>query len=492
MSSHRQTAFFSAEATRTLESLAAADGIAHMTLMARAGASAFATLRWQWPRARRLAVVCGRGNNGGDGYVLARLAHAAGFVVDAFAHGAPEKEPALAARAALVAAGLAPQPFTHNACARADVVVDALFGSGLVRALNDDDAGVIGMLNAAATPVLAIDVPSGVHADTGHVARSAVRADATAAFVTLKPGLFTGDGPAYAGRIFFDDLALPSRLYARVPACAQRLQATAAMLPARARTAHKAAAGTVLAVGGDADMAGAIWLCGLGAARAGAGLVRIATHPAHTALGPYPEFIVADARDVRRDAANADCVALGPGLGRGRWGETVFADASECGRPVVLDADGLNWLADAGAPSARRDDWVLTPHPGEAARLLRCDIGDIARDRLRAARAIAARFGGVCVLKGAGTIVADATDAAICERGTPALATAGAGDVLTGVIAGLIAQGATPLTAARLGVWLHAVAGEQAATGDRGLLAHEIAAALPRIIADLAATDPHA
>lgn len=487
MSSHHQTAFFSVDATRALESLAAAEGIAPATLMARAGASAFATLRWQWPRARRIAVVCGRGNNGGDGYVLARLAHAAGFVVDAFARGAPHKEPALAAHAALVAAGVAPRPFAPSTCAGADVVVDAFFGSGLARALSDDDAAIVNALNATGAPVLALDMPSGVHADTGHVMRAAVRAHATATFVTLKPGLFTGEGPAYTGRIFFDGLALPSRLYARVPACAHRLHALAALLPPRARTAHKGTAGTVLAVGGDAGMAGAVWLCGLGAARAGAGLVRIATHPAHTALGPYPEFIVVDARDVRRDLARADCVALGPGLGRGRWGEAVFADAVDCARPLVLDADGLNWLADAGTPHARRDDWVLTPHPGEAARLLQCNIADIARDRLHAARAIAARFGGVCVLKGAGTVIADATGVAICERGTPALATAGAGDVLTGIIAGLIAQGIAPVTAARLGVWLHAVAGEHAASGDRGLLAHEIAAALPRAMADLVA-----
>lgn len=489
MSSHDQTAFFSAEATRTLESLAAADGIVPAMLMARAGATAFATLRWQWPRARRIAVVCGRGNNGGDGYVLARLAHAAGFAVDTFACGVPRKDPARAAHAALVAAGVAPQSFTRNACERADVVVDALYGSGLVHALDDDDAGIVGAVNAAAAPVLALDVPSGVHADTGHVARTAVRADATATFVTLKPGLFTGDGPAYAGRIFFDDLALPSPLYARVPACAQRLRATTAMLPPRARTAHKGAAGTVLALGGDVGMAGAIWLCGLGAARAGAGLVRVATHPAHAALGPYFEFIVADARNVRSDSANANCVALGPGLGRGRWGEAVFADVIECGCPLVVDADGLNWLADAGTPSMRRDDWVLTPHPGEAARLLRCDIADIARDRLHAARAIVDRFGGVCVLKGAGTVIADTTDIVLCDRGTPALATAGAGDVLTGIVAGLIAQGAAPVVAAKLGVWLHAVAGERAARGDRGLLAHEIADALPSVMADLAA-DP--
>ena len=490
MSSHHQAAFFSAAATRTLESLAAAGGIAPATLMARAGASAFARLRWQWPRARRIAVICGRGNNGGDGYVLARLGQAAGLVVDVAACGTPAKEPASGARTALLAAGVVPQRFTRAVCAHADVVVDALFGSGLTGPIRDEDADVISALNASGAPILALDMPSGVYADTGHVAGAAVRADATTTFLTLKPGLFTGEGPAYVGEIVFDDLGLSPALYARVPTCAQRLRPRAAMLPGRARTAHKGTAGEVLAVGGDAGMAGAIWLCGLGAARAGAGLIRIATHPAHAALSPHPEFIVADAQETPREGLRADCVALGPGLGRGRWGAAVFASAIERAGPLVIDADGLNWLADAGA-TARRDDWVLTPHPGEAARLLKCNIGDIARDRLHAARAIAARFGGVCVLKGAGTIVADATDAAICERGTPALATAGAGDVLTGVIAGLIAQGATPLTAARLGVWLHAVAGEKAATGDRGLLAHEIAAALPRVMADLAATEPH-
>lgn len=492
MSSHHPTAFFSAEATRALEALAAADGVAPAALMARAGASAFATLRWRWPRARRLAVVCGRGNNGGDGYVLARLAHAAGFTVEVFADGAPRKEPARAAHAALENAGVVPQPFSPRACARADVVVDALYGSGLAQLLSDGDADMIAALNAGSAPILALDLPSGVHADTGRIARTAVRADATAAFLTLKPGLFTGNGPAYAGDILFDDLALSPTLYARVPACAQRVHATASMLPARTRTAHKGAAGTVLAVGGDAGMAGAIWLCGLGAARAGAGLVRIATHAAHAALSPYPEFIVAEARDLHRDLARADCVAVGPGLGRGRWGEAVFADAIECARPLVLDADGLNWLAHTGVANVRRDDWVLTPHPGEAARLLRCDVADIAHDRLHAAREVVARFGGVCVLKGAGSVIADAGGLSICDRGTPALATAGAGDVLTGVIAGLIAQGAAPGIAARLGVWLHAVAGEYAARGDRGLLAREIADAVPQVIARLVASEAHA
>lgn len=465
---------------RELDRLATAGGIPAEELMARAGAAGFALLRTRWPRACRIVVVCGPGNNGGDGYVLARRAQEVGLDVSVIAIGAGAGEgPARAARAACEARGVRVGGAADFSSA--DVIVDALLGIGLDRDVTGDMRAAIEAMNAAGVPILALDVPSGLNADTGAIMGAAVRASATVAFIGLKVGLYTGAGRAQAGDIYFDSLDVPPSIYANVPGAAQRL--TPARLrglyqPRRA-DAHKGSFGHVLIIGGQPGMAGAVRLAGEAAYRVGAGLVTVATHPEHAATvsAARPELIVHGvhvAAELHPLISRVDVIALGPGLGQGAWSQSLWAAAMESEKPMVVDADALNLLAHE---PARRDNWVLTPHPGEAARLLGTTTAAIQADRMAALAALHERYGGVIVLKGSGTLVSGGADmpTELCDAGNPGMASGGMGDVLTGVIAGLAAQGLSLHDAARLGVWLHATAGDAAAlAGEAGLIASDI------------------
>ncbi len=489
---------FTGGAVRAIEQYVLADKNQNPdTLMLRAGHAAWRQLRWCWPRARRIGVVCGSGNNGGDGYVLARLAHEQGFQVALFAVGDATSAPALAAAQAARRAGCNAQSLSASTkFSDCDVVVDALLGIGLRAAPRAPVSDAIAHINQAARPVLALDVPSGVDADTGAVPGVAVQADVTVTFIALKLGLFTGNARGFAGEVYLEDLQIaPTALAVATPAARRIVREDfVAHIPPRRVSAHKGDHGHVALLAGNRAMAGAAVLAAGAAYRVGAGLVTLATHSAHaaylSATIPEPIVVAADDVDVAALCARADIVACGPGIGRDRWAESLYDAALASERPVVLDADGLNLLA-RQTSATKRDDWILTPHPGEAARLLKCDVADIQRDRVAAARAIVQNFGGVCVLKGSGTVVTDADGVWICDRGNAALATAGSGDVLTGTIAGLLAQGVPALAAAQAGVWLHALAGERCSrAGMRGAMAHDL---LPHIRALLqAAMEGHA
>jgi NAD(P)H-hydrate epimerase len=475
---------YTAAQTRELDRLAIEEHkVPGAKLMQRAGAAAFDLLRVRWPRARRVAVLCGPGNNGGDGYVMARLARAAGLTVDVLSLGAAEKMQgdAAAARKQCKSAGVSIRNFQADLLAGHDVIVDALLGTGLEREVDGEWSAAIEAINASRLPVLAVDVPSGLNADTGRVMGVAVRASATMSFIGLKAGLFTGAGRGHAGEVFFNDLNVPPDIYARVPALVRRLTETSlhGLMPGRRRDMHKGDAGHVLVIGGDRGMPGAARLAGESAYRAGAGLVMLATHPEHAAhiSAARPELIVhgvATPEALRPLLARADVIAAGPGLGQGEWGNAMFGAALDTKLPMVVDADALNILA---ADPLMHTDWILTPHPGEAGRLLGMTTEQIQTDRFAAARELVASFGGVCVLKGAGTLVTSLYDGVVwaCDRGNPGMASAGMGDVLTGVIAGLRAQGLISPVAARLGVWLHAAAGDDAAaSGEIGMLASDL------------------
>ena len=456
-------------------------GIAGYELMQRAAAAAFAHLRKRWPQAGRIVVLCGSGNNGGDGYVLARLALAAGFDVGAVA-AQPVRAGGDAARAyaAWIQAGGRAMDAT-SALPDADVYVDALFGTGLTRAPQGIALDLIEQVNRAKRPTLALDVPSGVDADTGNVPGSAVVAAATITFVARKRGMFTGAARDHCGDIALDDLAIPAAAFAGVSADAVLLDADtiAASLPPRAPNAHKGKFGHVLAIGGDLGMGGAIRLAGEAALRAGAGLVSVATRAEHVGAlnAARPELMasgVGGPQELETLLQRATVIALGPGLGQRAWGHALWHTAIAAGKPVVLDADGLNLLA--RDPLSLPANTVLTPHPGEAARLLECDTRAIATDRFAAARELARRHQCVIVLKGAGTLVATPHgEVAVCPWGNPGMASGGMGDVLTGVIAGLLAQGLDAYRAACIGVALHARAGDIAAReGECGLLASDL------------------
>ena len=467
-------------------------------LMERAGAAAFGRLRARWPAARRLAVLCGAGNNGGDGYVLARLARLAGWPVRlAAVAGLPRPgSEAETARQGFIAGGGVEEAFAPAPLAQADVVVDALLGTGLDRPPAGAVADAIAAINASGRPVLALDVPSGLNADTGQAPGAVVRADLTVSFVARKQGLYTGLARDCCGQVLFDDLGVPEAAVEQAgeaPAVLLDLpRLRAALLPPRRRGAHKGDFGHVLVVGGDHGYGGAVRLAGEAAARAGAGLTSVATRSAHVPalIAGRPELMargVDAAAELAPLLARASVLAIGPGLGQGDFGRGLFGAALGSGLPLVVDADALNLLAavPVAAAPGRREDWILTPHPGEAARLLGISAAQVEADRYAAVRALQARFGGVVLLKGAGTLVCDGrAPVGVVPYGNPGMASGGMGDVLTGLIAALWAQGLPALAAAALGACLHGAAADAVAArrGERGLLASDLSDALPPLL----------
>lgn len=457
-------------------------GVAGYDLMQRAGAACVAELRRRWPDARRVVVLCGTGNNGGDGYVIARLAREAGIEVAAAALVDPAGLAGDAAHAAgdYVKAGGTLVAFYPGLAAVADVIVDALLGTGLARDVDGPFKACIETVNAAGKPVLSVDVPSGLDADTGMVHGLAVRANVTVTFVGRKAGLYLAQGPGLTGELVFDDLAVPAQCSVEVAPVASLLDATLVTraLPRRSRLAHKGDHGRVLVVGGGPGTPGAVRMAAEAALRAGAGLVTVATRSENVTaiVGARPELMVHgvdNEGEARALIAAADVVAVGPGLGQTPWARGLLEAVLASGKPVVADADALNLLAQA---PWRSPQWVLTPHPGEAARLLGGTVAAVQADRLGAARALAERFGGVVVLKGAGTVVLrHGGQPWLCDRGNAGMATAGMGDVLTGVIAGLAAQCRDLELAAAAGVFAHASAGDMAAgRGQVGMLATDL------------------
>jgi len=477
-----------------------AAGVDGYTLMQRAGAAALAGLRRRWPGARRIAVVAGTGNNGGDGLVLARLARAAGIdarvllVGDA---GVIRGEAAQALRD-LRAAGADIQPLDAVHLQDTHVVVDALLGIGVRAPLQPGWLAAIEAMNACGVDVYALDLPSGLEPDSGR-ALPAVKATATITFLGLKQGLFLGEGPDHAGALEFDALgvaqspsASPSpgpSLKLLEPACIQK-----AVSP-RQRNSHKGLFGRVLVIGGGAGMAGAVRMAGESALRVGAGLVTVASRPEHLGVvGARPELMflgVEKGADLAAALRQADVIAIGPGLGRTAWAQdlldTVLKSAG-AGQRLVLDADALNLVADSGA--LHRDDWILTPHPGEAARLLGTTTEIVQADRLAALDQLTGARGGIVVLKGAGTLVGRSAEVPrLCTRGNPGMAVPGMGDVLTGAIAGLVAataKGGDAFAATCAAVQAHAMAGDRCALkGVRGVLALEVAQELRAVLAPL-------
>ena len=463
-------------------------GIPGIVLMRRAGESAFKQIMTRHSRINHLLVVCGAGNNGGDGYVVARCAHRIGVPVTVLAAAAPDTDDAATAAQAYREDGGVVSEDGHALFATADLVVDALFGTGLSRAPEGVGGELIRRMNEARCPVVALDMPSGLHSDTGFAFAPCVKADTTITFIALKLGLLTGHGRSHAGEIVLEDLGIPAEARRVVEPVARIIQRP--LLTKRAREMHKGDAGRILVVGGDTGMLGAVLLAGEAALRCGSGLVTVAGGGAHLDLAALhrPELMSAEALQLSpQDIARADAVVLGPGLGRSRWSEQVFDRFIDTQRHLVVDADGLNQLAQS-EPTPHRCDWILTPHPGEAARLLQCTTAEVQADRPTAAREIAAKFGGVCVLKGAGTLVACADGAMfLCDKGNPGMATAGMGDVLSGIIGSLLGQGLPIATAATAGVWLHSSAADAAVknTGERSLLARDVIRYLTPILCDL-------
>ena len=478
------TRLYQTHQVRELESLAIAEGITEYQLMVAAGDAAFNRLITHWPAAKRISVYCGKGNNGGDGLVLARLAHEYGLDVSTYLLTDPADMKGAAATAveACQKAGVLLQSFVSDtALLGADVLVDALLGTGLSGELSEPYHSLIAAINVADSPVLSIDVPSGVNANTGYLHGIAVKADLTVTFIALKQGLVTGKAVAYCGKVVCDPIGIPPALYQRVNPSAALLSwdRIRPMLPKRSRDTHKGDCGHVLVIGGDYGMGGAVRMAAEAAARVGAGLVTVATRPEHVSVvsGSRPELMchqVADAQGLDPLLARASVVVIGPGLGKTKWAESLLHKVLTSDLPKVLDADSLNLLSVA---PCHDDNWILTPHPGEAARLLGITCKEVQEDRFKTIEAVHQRYGGVIALKGSGTLLkGKAALIHVCPAGNPGMASGGMGDVLSGVLGGLLAQGLKLEEAAEAGVFLHSVAADRAAEegGERGLLATDL------------------
>ena len=472
---------------RALDARLMAAGTPGAVLMQRAAQAAWRALRRRWPQVRKLCVLAGPGNNAGDGYLLAVLARRAGWDVQVYSLADPARlrDAAAQAYAEACAQGVQVQPW-HAEAVLDGLLVDAMLGTGLAGELREPYASAVARINASGLPCLALDIPSGLCADTGRLWGAAVRADLTVTFIALKLGLFTGAGPDQVGELCFADLQADAALCAAAPAMAQRL-ATGNLqrLPARPRTTHKGRCGRLLVVGGERGYGGAALLAAQSGLRGGAGMVSLATREEHVAgaLARCPELMVRGLLSSGQLLAllpGHDVLVVGPGLGQGAWGRSLLTAAAQFEGAQVWDADALNLLA-AGRVQIRAGA-VLTPHPGEAARLLGCSLAEVQDDRPAAALRLAQRYQAVVVLKGAGSLVTDGHTLCLCEHGHPAMAGPGLGDVLAGLIGALLAQGLAALPASELAVWLHARAGERLGQAGRGLLASELVGVIRELL----------
>jgi NAD(P)H-hydrate epimerase len=503
-------------------------GVPSLDLMERAGAGVTRAVERLVPDGPAV-VVCGHGNNGGDGLVVARLLRDAGRQATVLLTGSPAELTGDAQTNLDRLPGDGPLELTQgiDALGGASVILDALLGTGFAGEPRGMVAQAIDAIESSSAPVVSVDVPSGVNASTGVVSAAAVHATATVTFHAAKPGLWIHPGKEYAGEVEVLDIGIPRGAppgpsgdgdgAGGGDAADARTEGFAGigliaptvlhLLPRRAAASTKFSSGHVLVAGGSRGLTGAPRMAALGAMRAGAGYVTAcvpASLQAILAGGGPPELMTRGLPDdagvltpagvevVLEAARRGGALALGPGLGRG---EHAIAFARALARraevPLVLDADGLNAHADSGAHggchlddlAARTAPTVLTPHSGELARLLDTDTDEIARQRLAHARQAAERAGAVVVLKGDDTLVADPCGlVAVSPGDSPALATAGTGDVLCGVIAALLSQGLPAFAAASAGVLLHVQAGRLAARvqgAPEGVIASDVIASLP-------------
>lgn len=454
--------------------------------MQRAGEAAYTLACDQYPAAHHWLVLCGHGNNGGDGYVVARLAAAAGVKVSLIACEGTRPLPpeAAEARRAWLASGGEIHPVDSRWPEDVDLIIDGLLGTGLSSAPRSPYDALIEAVNRSRAPVIALDIPSGLLAESGAAPGAVIRATHTMTFIALKPGLLTGQARDWVGQLHQSTLGLSGWL-AKQPTQIQRLTAESLSqwLKPRRPCSHKGEQGRLLVVGGDHGFGGAIRMAAEAALRSGAGLVRVLTHIEH--VGPLltarPELMVQPLSDEGLQQALdwADVLVIGPGLGQGEWGRNALKILQASDKPALWDADALNLLA---LNPEKRQNRVITPHPGEAARLLGCRTAEIESDRLLAVRNLVTHYGGVAVLKGAGTLIADDQgQMAIADVGNAGMATGGMGDVLSGIIGGLLGQKLSLYDAACAGCVAHGAAADRVAArqGIRGMLASDLLPEIP-------------
>ncbi len=480
---------YSAQAVRELDRIAINTfKIPGYDLMKRAGRALFSHLQNSYPLTKEVLVCCGAGNNAGDGYVVAKLAIAAGLHVKVTSLVDPFllKGDASKAWHDWQSAGGILCEFSEQLLQQADVIVDALIGTGLQRPVEGEWKKLIESINLSNKPVIAVDIPSGLDADNGTAFGDAIHASSTMTFIGLKKGLMTHQGVDYCGELLLDELSIPSGVFLKLSNLTKQ-QGQAQLLDweylktqikPRKISAHKYQSGHVFVLGGDKGMPGAIRLAAEAALRSGAGLVSVVSQPEHlnVLLAGRPELVIHPTTDGHVSIeilSKASAIVVGPGLTDSPWSQNLFAAALACTVPMVVDAGALRLL---GKQPCHRDNWVLTPHAGEAAALSNRRSADIQNARFDSVEQIQQQYGGHIVLKGAGSLVQSVNEITqLCPYGNAGMATAGMGDVLSGIIASLIAQGYSLMLATRLGVCLHAMAGDRAAGEEPlGLLASDL------------------
>ena len=458
-----------------------AEGADLCTLMQRSAEAVFCC--WKTFNAKQTLVITGNGNNAGDGYEVARLIKQADrhVVVCAINPGKVLTGDAAKAQKKWINAGGQICDFSQELLDECDAIVDALLGTGLTNNVHDKFAEMIKAVNQSAKPILSIDVPSGINADTGCPHGAAIMATKTVTLVGIKQGLTTATGKQYAGDLHFDDLGVGEQFMKLATPSAQIINIDSFRpLPERLVSSHKGSHGKLLCIGGNHGSAGAIRLSAESGLRAGAGMVKVYTHE-HAVLPVSigrPELMVTS-EHLDDALAWSTCVVIGPGLGQDEWAQKTFERVirycQQYNMPTVIDADALNLLAKQSS-SYKLSNTVLTPHPAEAARLLELTTTDIEADRFYYARQCAINFDATSILKGSGTLIDNTEHTWVCENGNPGLAVGGSGDVLSGIIGALMAQGLNSSDAACYGVVLHATAGDRACeqSGQRGMLASDL------------------
>lgn len=481
---------------RAIEQRAIEQGLSEYQLMQRAGKAALKVLLHYYPKSSSLDIVCGKGNNGGDGYVLARLAAEKGLQVNIYSLAELNELAPTAqneAKACITAQNkikkINIQPYNDTVVFKSDVIIDAILGTGAKTILKESlIQKAIHSINKSKRPILAIDVPSGLNVDEGSTFGETICANVTVTFIGIKRGMLTGVAPNYCGKLVCDDLNLPIAYDNLEPSTSTIL--INHPLPPRKPADHKGLYGHVLVIGGDRGMGGAVCLAAEAALRTGAGLVTAITHPEHVQvlLTRCPEIMcqgVTESMDFNFSLLpllkKATVCVIGPGMTDSDWSNSLLNWLlTQTSLPVVLDAGALGWLVKNKFRAHK--NWVLTPHPGEAGNLLGISSEEIQKARFTNIKALEKKWGGIIVLKGSGTLIFDTSNTPIqvCEYHSSTMATAGMGDVLSGIIGSLIAQGCSSFHAACQGVWLHAKAGELASkvmtkkVSRSNLLAHEL------------------
>lgn len=512
---------YSRDEIRELDRLAIEEqGIPGLVLMRRAAEAAYQTLIANWPEASSVSILCGSGNNAGDGYILAGLLAQRGIVSEAIMVGSTDKlgADATSAYEYCQCSGAVLKEFDSSLHPGADLLVDALLGTGLKGAAKNSFLKAINIINDSGKPVLSLDIPSGLCADTGSVQGACVRAAVTVTFIGLKRGQLTAEGPQVCGNLVLDDLGLSPKLLASVQSnvCKLDLQTLKSQISRRHKNAHKGMFGHLLVVGGDESMPGSVTLASEAALRIGTGLVTLATRAQHidAVIARRPEVMVKaveGGEQLKELLDNVSAVVIGPGLGKSDWSLSLFKAVLKSDLPLIVDADALNLLAELFDSKSNddlivRNNWILTPHPGEAGRLLNKGTKDVQADRFSSVVELQSKFGGIAVLKGAGTLIGaqdshkekgnstnanQAIKTSLCAYGNPGMATAGMGDVLSGVIGGMVAQGYPLKFAAEFGVCLHSKAADDCVDegGEKGLLAADLMPFIRRLLNSFVSAD---